>query len=69
MFQGVYMATNESQFQLVTFHLGDELYGGDMSVMKRHALHCKTIGFIHPVTKEKVVVDSEIPDDMASLFK
>ena len=26
MFQGVYMATNESQFQLVTFHLGDELY-------------------------------------------
>lgn len=49
--------------------VGDELYGGDMSVMKRHALHCKTIKFIHPVTKEKVVVDSEIPDDMASLFK
>ena len=49
--------------------LGDELYGGDMSVMKRHALHCKTVEFVHPVTKEKVVVDSEIPDDMAMLFK
>jgi len=49
--------------------LGDELYGGDMSVMKRHALHCKTVEFVHPVTKEKVVVDSEIPDDMASLFE
>ena len=49
--------------------VGDELYGGDMSVMKRHALHCKTLEFIHPVTKEKVVVDSEIPDDMAMLFK
>lgn len=49
--------------------VGDELYGGDMSVIKRHALHCKTLRFIHPVTKEKVVVDSEIPDDMAMLFK
>lgn len=49
--------------------IGDELYGGDMSDMKRHALHCKNLKFIHPVTKEKVVVDSEIPDDMASLFE
>lgn len=49
--------------------VGDELYGGDMSVMKRHALHCKTLRFIHPVTKERIVVDSEIPDDMAMLFK
>ena len=49
--------------------VGDELYGGDMSVIKRHTLHCKTLEFIHPVTKEKVVVDSEIPDDMAMLFK
>lgn len=49
--------------------VGDGLYGGDMSVIKRHALHCKTLEFIHPVTKEKVVVDSEIPDDMASFFK
>jgi len=49
--------------------IGDELYGGEMSAMKRHALHCKTLGFIHPVTKEKVVIDSKIPDDMASLFE
>ncbi|MBQ8728267.1 MAG: RluA family pseudouridine synthase [Oscillospiraceae bacterium] len=57
-------------FSYIGFALaGDELYGGDMSVMKRHALHCKTLEFIHPVTKEKVVVDSEIPDDMASFFK
>lgn len=49
--------------------VGDELYGGDMSVITRHALHCKTLEFIHPVTKEKVVINSEIPDDMAMLFK
>ena len=34
MFQGVYMATNESQFQLVTFHLGDELYGVNIMDVK-----------------------------------
>lgn len=57
-------------FSYIGFALvGDELYGGDMSVMKRHALHCKTLEFIHPVTKEKIVVDSKIPDDMASLFE
>ncbi len=49
--------------------IGDELYGGDMSVMKRQALHCKTVEFIHPVKKEKVIVDSELPDDILSLFE
>ena len=34
MFKGVYMATNESQFQLVTFHLGDELYGVNIMDVK-----------------------------------
>ena len=34
MFQGVYTATNESQFQLVTFHLGDELYGVNIMDVK-----------------------------------
>ena len=28
------MATNESQFQLVTFHLGDELYGVNIMDVK-----------------------------------
>ncbi|MEQ8240456.1 MAG: RluA family pseudouridine synthase [Cyclobacteriaceae bacterium] len=29
----------------------------------RQALHAKTLGFIHPVTGEKVQFDSELPDD------
>lgn len=34
----------------------------------RHALHAKTIGFIHPRTRKEVVFNSEIPNDMAQLI-
>lgn len=33
-------------------------------VLPRQALHAKTLGFIHPVTKEKIQLDSEIPEDI-----
>jgi 23S rRNA pseudouridine1911/1915/1917 synthase len=35
----------------------------------RQMLHAKTLGFIHPVTKEKMLFDSELPDDMSNLIK
>lgn len=39
-------------------------------LMPRQALHAKTLGFIHPVTGDKVFVDSELPQDFAeSLIK
>lgn len=31
--------------------------------LPRHALHAKSLGFIHPITGEKVSFDSEIPAD------
>lgn len=34
----------------------------------RHALHAKTLGFIHPTTGEEMLFNSEIPDDMNDLF-
>lgn len=34
----------------------------------RHALHAKTLGFIHPKTRKEVVFNSEIPDDMSQLI-
>jgi 23S rRNA pseudouridine1911/1915/1917 synthase len=34
----------------------------------RQALHAKTIGFIHPGTKESVKFDSELPADMADVL-
>jgi len=35
-------------------------------IIPRQALHAKTLGFIHPVTGEKMTFDSELPADMAS---
>jgi 23S rRNA pseudouridine1911/1915/1917 synthase len=38
-------------------------------IMKRQALHAKTLGFIHPRSKEKMRFDSELPEDMKGLLK
>lgn len=34
----------------------------------RHALHAKTLGFVHPRTRQGVVFNSEIPSDMAQVI-
>ncbi|RLD63830.1 MAG: RNA pseudouridine synthase [Bacteroidetes bacterium] len=34
-------------------------------LLPRHALHAKSLGFIHPITNKYVFFDSELPDDMA----
>ena len=38
------------------------------AICPRHALHAKTIGFIHPRTRKEVVFDSELPNDMQQLI-
>lgn len=35
----------------------------------RHALHAKTLGFIHPVSGEPMLFDSEIPVDMQAVIE
>ena len=35
-------------------------------VLPRQALHAKTLGFIHPVSRKQMQFDSEIPEDMAA---
>lgn len=34
----------------------------------RHALHARSLGFIHPVTKEKMCFESPLPDDMSQVI-
>ncbi len=34
------------------------------AICPRHALHAKELGFVHPDTSEKLLFDSEIPEDM-----
>lgn len=40
-----------------------------LEIMPRQALHAKTLGFFHPVKKEKVFIDSELPPDMQTLIE
>ncbi|XOV92638.1 MAG: RluA family pseudouridine synthase [Bacteroidota bacterium] len=38
-------------------------------LLPRQALHAKTLGFIHPVTKKKMEFDSELPEDFTALIE
>jgi 23S rRNA pseudouridine1911/1915/1917 synthase len=40
-----------------------------LKLIGRQALHAKTIGFIHPVTKEQVEFGSDLPEDMQDVLK
>jgi 23S rRNA pseudouridine1911/1915/1917 synthase len=39
------------------------------SLCPRQALHAKTLGFLHPVTQERLFFDSQIPSDMQQLIE
>ena len=39
------------------------------SILPRQALHAKSLAFDHPVTKERMSFDSEIPDDMQKVLE
>jgi 23S rRNA pseudouridine1911/1915/1917 synthase len=38
-------------------------------VLSRQALHAKTLGFVHPVTKKMMRFDSELPEDMTNCIE
>ncbi len=37
-------------------------------IIPRHALHAKTLGFVHPTTKKMMSFDSELPADFAEVL-
>jgi 23S rRNA pseudouridine1911/1915/1917 synthase len=39
-----------------------------LKLLPRQALHAKTIGFVHPSTREDIFLDSELPNDMNSIL-
>jgi 23S rRNA pseudouridine1911/1915/1917 synthase len=49
--------------------LGDVKYGTTMTGFSRPALHAKTLGFVHPITKKYVQFDTEFPHDMKVLIE
>ena len=57
--------------------VGDPVYGRGKTAhsellkqldFKRQALHAADLGFIHPVTKDRLSFDSALPSDMQELF-
>ena len=37
-------------------------------MMPRQALHAKTLGFVHPISKEKIEFDSDLPEDFSAVL-
>ena len=49
--------------------LGDTLYNPNPgALIKRQALHCNRINFVHPITKESIDIIAPIPEDMLNLM-
>jgi 23S rRNA pseudouridine1911/1915/1917 synthase len=61
--------------------IGDPLYGrgrpksrapepvkGLLAAFPRQALHAKTLGFEHPISREKLLFQSKIPNDLNGLI-
>ena len=46
---------------------GDDLYGGSLEHINRHALHCSRLAFPSPATGEMVDIQAPLPADMAVL--
>ena len=48
--------------------LGDSLYGEKSNLISRQALHAYKISFIHPISKETMNIEIELPEDMKKLI-
>ena len=47
--------------------LGDTLYGNSSNLINRQALHAYKVKFIHPITKQPMQIECELPEDMLTL--
>ncbi len=49
--------------------IGDSLYGNASKLINRQALHACKVCFIHPITKKKMNIEADIPDDILNIIK
>lgn len=47
---------------------GDDLYGGNLEIINRQALHCSSVSFEHPFTGDTINVTAPLPDDINELI-
>ena len=48
--------------------LGDDLYGGGRALITRQALHCESLQFNHPITKQPLTFEADLPLDMRGIL-
>lgn len=48
--------------------IGDTLYGKESDLINRQALHAYKISFIHPISKENIILEIDLPDDMKKIL-
>ncbi len=48
--------------------LGDTLYGSASKLISRQALHAYKVKFIHPVSKQPIQIECDLPKDMLDLL-
>ncbi|MFD1205997.1 RluA family pseudouridine synthase [Sporosarcina contaminans] len=48
--------------------LGDDLYGGSLTLIQRQALHCAELSFSHPLTGLPLKFSAPLPEDLQSLL-
>lgn len=48
--------------------IGDSLYGTESSLISRQALHAYEVSFVHPISKENLVITSDLPLDIKNLI-
>lgn len=48
--------------------LGDDMYGGDLTLIKRQALHCRMVSFFSPFKNQQIVCYADLPNDMADVI-
>ena len=47
---------------------GDDMYGGSVEIFRRQCLHCSEMSFIHPLTRERIILKSP-PEDWLSVLR
>lgn len=48
---------------------GDDLYGGSREHIGRQALHAVRLSFVHPRTKQQMMIEEPLPEDMRRLIE
>ena len=49
--------------------LGDTLYGIETSLINRQALHAWRLSFVHPMSKEQILIVAPLPEDMKKVLE